>query len=140
MNIDRAPWAAAALTAAACATAPAPKPDPFAEDKPMREIKVCETAIDRTVCGGWSWDGPNGRYLARYDNGDMGALALVAWDGKNIVLARTDDGGPRPGLTGRYAGQRTGEGMDGTATWSWNGKSWGGSWKAALGAPAPNAP
>jgi hypothetical protein len=56
----------------------------------------------------------------------------------SVVLTRRDSG-PTTGLTAEYLGRLTeGGGIDGgTVTWSWQGRSWSGAWRAD---PAANAP
>lgn len=128
--------AAAVLSAAGCARAPVVRVDPFLHLPEMRELRQCETSIDRTVCGTWTWDSANGHYLARWENGASATLKLDHYDGNQLIVSRDDDAGPTPGMTARYVAARAGASFRGTVNWSWRGRSSGGTWEATIPQPA----
>jgi hypothetical protein len=51
-----------------------------------------------------------------------------------VVLTRYDSTGTSAGLSARYLGQLNGNKIEnGVVTWTWNGNTWSGTWRAGIG-------
>jgi hypothetical protein len=103
------------------------------------QLRECERAAQaQEICGVWSWDGQ--RLSANWTNGARAMLNVDRFDESWVVISRADTEGASAGLTAIYRGRRTGNRVDGTVTWTWQGRSWSGRWSAAWGAPGARIP
>lgn len=90
-------------------------------------LQECETYTTE-ICGTWTRTGD--QFNAKWDNGASATLNVERWDNGAVVLTRHDTFGSSAGLTARYEGRCTGNQVNGTVTWTWNGSSWSGTWSA----------
>jgi len=105
-------WQASISQAGAVIEAPAPA---VATGMPPT-LNECEGG----ACGVWTWNGSG--YTAQWNNGSIGVLSVVRWDGENIVLTRVDPGGTTGGIVATYSGRIVGPtAVAGMATYSWPG-------------------
>lgn len=101
--------------------------------------RECEIS-HRTYCNTWSWDMDKQQFNMRGDNGAIAVLKLEQHDENQVILSRYDDGGPSAGMTARYVGRRDGDTMQGSVTWTWQGRTWSGTWNAQLQRKPQNPP
>jgi hypothetical protein len=83
-----------------------------------------------TIRGTWDWDAANKLYHARWENGATATIRVDELANGRAVMTRIDKG--NSGFTARYVGTRQGNTFSGTVTWSYQGRSWSGSWRADL--------
>jgi len=67
---------------------------------------------------------------AVWNNGAEATLNVEQFDNNAVVITRQDITGSSAGLTARYEGIPTGNHVEGSVTWNWNGATWSGTWKA----------
>jgi hypothetical protein len=94
----------------------------------------CETS-DREVCGTWTWDQAQGAFVASWQNGATAIIRVESNSGGQIVLNRYETAPQAAGFTARYVGTWNGNVVSGQVTWSWQGQSWSGSWRATVSVP-----
>lgn len=92
-----------------------------------QSLQECETYTSE-ICGTWTRMGD--QFNAQWESGASATLNVERWDNGAIVLTRHDTVGSSAGLTARYEGRCTGNHVEGTVTWTWNGSSWSGTWSA----------
>jgi|GEM_PF-1702006 len=85
-----------------------------------------------TIRGTWDWDAARKLYNARWENGATAIIRVDSIDGSRAVMTRTDTG--TPGFTARYVGTRQGNTFSGEVTWTYQGRTWSGAWRADLAA------
>jgi hypothetical protein len=100
---------------------------PDAGSSVPQSLQECETYTSE-ICGTWTRMGD--QFNAQWDNGASAMLNVERWDNGAVVLTRHDTEGSSAGLTARYEGRCTGNHVDGTVTWTWNGSTWSGTWSA----------
>jgi len=100
---------------------------PDAGSSAPQSLRECETYTSE-ICGTWTRMGD--QFNAQWDNGASAALNVERWDNGAVVLTRHDTAGSSAGLTARYEGRCTGNHVEGTVTWTWNGSTWSGTWSA----------
>lgn len=89
-------------------------------------INECEGGI----CGKFTLVEGN-RYQAEWSNGAKATLTLEQFANGQMVITRGDVGGVSNSMTAKYTGTITGnEVKDGKVTWTWNGRTWSGTWTA----------
>ncbi len=100
----------------------------------------CEVADGPEVCGSWVWDPAQGAFAAQWSNGATALIWVVSNSGGQIVLDRRDTAPGGIGFTARYVGTWSSPTtVSGSVTWSWQGNSWNGAWRAAVNAPSTPA-
>lgn len=100
---------------------------PDAGSSVPQSLQECETYTSE-ICGKWTRMGD--QFNAQWDNGASAALNVERWDNGAVVLTRYDTEGSSAGLSARYEGRCTGNHVEGTVTWTWNGSTWSGTWNA----------
>ena len=100
---------------------------PDAGSSVPQSLQECETYTTE-ICGTWTRMGD--QFNAQWDNGASATLNVERWDNGAVVLTRHDTEGSSAGLTARYEGRCTGNHVEGTVTWTWNGSTWSGTWSA----------
>ncbi len=100
---------------------------PDAGSSVPQSLQECETYTSE-ICGTWTRMGD--QFNAQWDNGASAMLYVERWDNGAVVLTRHDTVGSSAGLTARYEGRCTGNHVEGTVTWTWNGSTWSGTWSA----------
>jgi len=100
---------------------------PNAGSSVPQSLQECETYTSE-ICGTWTRTGD--QFNAKWDNGADATLYVERWDNGAVVLTRHDTVGSSAGLTARYEGRCTGNHVEGTVTWTWNGSTWSGTWSA----------
>jgi len=90
-------------------------------------LQECETYTSE-ICG--TWTRMEDQFNAQWESGASATLDVERWDNGDVVLTRHDTVGSSAGLTARYEGRCTGNHVEGTVTWTWNGSSWSGTWSA----------
>ena len=90
-------------------------------------LQECETYTSE-ICGTWTVQGS--QINAVWDNGAEATLNVEQFDNNAVVITRQDIAGSSAGLTARYEGVLTGNHVDGSVTWNWNGATWSGTWIA----------
>jgi hypothetical protein len=101
------------------------KPDAGSSVPPS--LQECETYTSE-ICGTWTRMGD--QFNAQWESGASATLNVERWDNGAVVLTRHDTVGSSAGLTARYEGRCTGNHVEGTVTWTWNGSTWSGTWSA----------
>jgi hypothetical protein len=92
-----------------------------------QSMQECETYASE-ICGTWTLEGSH--INAAWNNGATATLNVEQFDNTAVVFIRQDTKGSSAGLTARYVGKRTGNHMEGSVSWNWNGSTWSGTWKA----------
>lgn len=100
---------------------------PDAGSSVPQSLQECETYTSE-ICGTWTRMGD--QFNAQWDNSASATLKVERWDNGAVVLTRHDTGGSSAGLSARYEGRCTGNHVEGTVTWTWNGSTWSGTWSA----------
>ncbi|TFH48350.1 MAG: hypothetical protein E4G89_06430 [Methanothrix sp.] len=90
-------------------------------------LQECETSTSE-ICGTWTVQGS--QINAVWDNGAEATLDVEQFDNNAVVITRQDTAGSSAGLTARYVGIPTGNHVEGSVTWNWNGATWSGTWTA----------
>jgi hypothetical protein len=90
-------------------------------------LQECETYTSE-ICGTWTVQGS--QINAVWDNGAEATLNVEQFDKNTVVITRQDIAGSSAGLTARYEGVLTGNHVEGSVTWNWNGATWSGTWTA----------
>lgn len=88
-------------------------------------IKECETYRGQ-ICGNWTLVGK--QFKAVWENGATATLSIAGFGTGQLTVTRRDTNSP---LTARYTGRiSNNKVINGTVTWTQNGQSWSGTWKA----------
>jgi len=90
-------------------------------------LQECETYTSE-ICGTWTMQ--ESQIKAVWNNGAEATLNVEQFDNNAVVITRQDITGSSAGLTARYEGIPTGNHVEGSVTWNWNGATWSGTWKA----------
>jgi hypothetical protein len=78
----------------------------------------------------WIWNADTQTFGAYWLNTSEATITLDQY-GDQIVLDRADYAGNSPTLTAHYVGTRSGNGVSGSVTWTWNGNVTQGNWYAS---------
>jgi FecR protein len=89
-----------------------------------RVIRECET-YQGTICGTWTLRG--NQFDAVWQNGAGAMVTIERFDRNAVVLMRRDTNSD---FTARYTGRVSGNRIDGSVTWTSQGRSWSGTWNA----------
>ncbi len=90
-------------------------------------LNECETSASK-ICGVWKLK--NGSYHAKWENGATAIINVSQFGEKNVVFTRNDKDGVSKGLRANYVGTRTGNCIEGKVTWTYNKRTWTGTWTA----------
>ena len=99
-------------------------------------VTECERGSSN-ICGTWTLQSANS-YHAQWQNGASASLSIDRFDATWVILSRYDTSGVSSGLSAVYIGRRNNNQVtNGQVTWSWQGRSWTGTWNANWGQQAP---
>ena len=95
----------------------------------------CES-YETEICGTWTWDPSQNAFAALWQNGATALVRVESNAGGQTVLTRYDTAPASAGFAARYVGTWSGNTISGGVTWSWQGRSWSGTWRATVSAPS----